>query len=657
MATPQWQPGKLYPPGSLVVPRSALPPGGANPVDDGGFESGTLDDWDYVTVGGTAVASVASSHAHTGAYAFYWPGAPGSGSEGGTECIATSKDVQPCDPGLLVTVSGWFKYNTTGDINGSRAQMRIQFYDSGMNPLPPVMGTLIKGDSNNNKYRNSTASAVAPSNAAFVAAQFWVTGRGGKGHVYADDISWNYSTPEPTPGLMYKATQAAAGYSGTTEPNWPPTLGDEVIDNEVIWEGVLMSRVVWQASPILKTGATEPAWPTTIGDTVADNTIAWSASDPRVTDENCPNTKVVCIAKFKVFAGAGDIVRYSATLDPTDWTSEKNAGYIGTGMNQNSANEVSVLNLYRADLMVMNATTFQRWQIDPDPALMDMLDTMEGIGSRYHLACVPVANDLFYLANKGVRTIGVTGATKNMAAGDVGLPVDDIIKELLADLRARNLAGDNEEPLGLYWPSSGQYWLSFNRIVPDSGGDDPGGPIYLCPSLEAGDEYAEVMVYTVAQTGQVGAWSRYVFPYRIDDWAQEGDDLYVRDGDTVYRIGEDVGACDAYEEGDGVTGLPFNGLIQWPWLDSGAPGLDKQMECFEVVGEGRGWFEFGYDQTAPGYFTTPYQVEPDTLPGTPVPMPLNAPSYSVRVRYDGWNPATGEGNKSWSLNAISMQFT
>src|SRR5690606_13931465 len=145
------------------------------------------------------------------------------------------------------------------------------------------------------------------------------------------------------------------------------------------WEAVSVSRLVWEAHPVLKSGGTEPSWPTTIGGAVPDNTISWVGIDPIIQDDNCPHSKVVVIAKFKVFAGDKDIVRYSATANPTDWTTEKDAGYLGTGVQQNSANHVAAMSLYRANLLPMNATTLQQWAIDPDPSLMDLLDTIDGI--------------------------------------------------------------------------------------------------------------------------------------------------------------------------------------------------------------------------------------------------------------------------------------
>src|SRR5690606_32652024 len=373
------------------------------------------------------------------------------------------------------------------------------------------------------------------------------------------------------------------------------------------------------------------------------------------TDPNCPRSKVVVIAKFKVFAGDKDIVRYSATANPADWTSEKDAGFLGTGVQQNGANHVAAMGLYRGNLIPMNATTAQQWFIDPDPALMDLLDTLDGIGSIWHLAMTQVGDDLLYLSNQGVRSLGVTGQSNNLRSGDVGMPVDPIVKALTRELVERNMAGANEQPISTYWPSMGEYWLCFNRIA---GGDDSDERV-ACPTLDEGDRYAEVMVYSMSQVGQVGAWSRYIFPFAIDAWTQEGDDLYVRDGDTVYRISDEIGACDKFVPAGTETpaeGVPFNAVIQWPWLDLDAPGADKQVEAFDIVGYGRAKVEIGYAQAVPGYFTAPYDVDPVPLPGTPVPIPVTAPSISVRIRYDGWDPVTDERNKDWGFNAFALYY-
>lgn len=464
MAIPVWQPSTLYPTGYIVRSTADLVGGAQNPVDDGGFESGTLDDWSYQVFGGVQTAYVTPTNARTGLYAFYWPGGAGTGNEGGIECLATSDDVQPVNTGLSVTAKGWFRYNTTGDIDGSQARMFLQWYDSSMVPTRQSTGFLIKGRGNNNRWVESVVTDLAKAGDAFVAAQFWVVGRGGRGHVYVDDISWDYVAPDPPEGLVFKAVQPSIGTSDSAEPTWPTVNGVQVIDGTVTWEAIVASRITYRAIPILKSGATEPVWPTTLGESVADNTISWQASTRQVTE--APNSKVVAITSSKVYAADGDIIRYSATVNPLDWRTADDAGYLPSGLNQNGSNDTAVLNIYRSALVSFSSTTFQNWQVDPDPANMSLLDVMEGIGSTWQQAAQPVAKDLFYLSQLGVRTVGISAGANNLVNGDVGMPIDPLVR------MAMKVATENgQDAIGLYYPSLGQYWLTF--------GDWPPAELYI----------------------------------------------------------------------------------------------------------------------------------------------------------------------------------
>lgn len=649
MATPKWEPGKLYPPGSLVVPRTTLPPGPVQ-VSNGGFDT-DADDWvlNEYHVDATLEWSATGGYQSAGCIRFTCVNNPIPTGEG----LLATDALFPVKPGQQITAQAMARIISSPGNNGG-CRVFLIWYDQDGNIISSSPGANALNDVGG--YRIISCTASAPLNAVGVRPSVSFNGGiGGVTEILLDNFSWNYVSPGGA-GLQYRAVQSEAGFSGSSEPLWPPTLGQQVTDNEVIWEAVSISRLVWEAEPILKSGLVEPSWPSNIGDAVVDNTISWVASDPIIADPNCPRSKVVVIAKFKVFAGDKDIVRYSATANPADWTSEKDAGFLGTGVQQNGANHVAAMGLYRGNLIPMNATTAQQWFIDPDPALMDLLDTLDGIGSIWHLAMTPVGDDLLYLSNQGVRSLGVTGQSNNLRSGDVGMPVDPIVKALTRELVERNIAGENEQPISTYWPSMGEYWLCFNRIA---GGDDSDERV-ACPTLNEGDRYAEVMVYSMSQVGQVGAWSRYIFPFAIDAWTQEGDDLYVRDGDTVYRISDEIGACDKFVPADGeapAEGVPFNAVIQWPWLDLDAPGSDKQVEAFDIVGYGRAKVEIGYDQAEPGYFTPPYEVDPDTLRGTPVPIPVTAPSISVRIRYDGWDPVADEGNKDWGFNAFALYYT
>src|SRR5690606_3282256 len=108
------------------------------------------------------------------------------------------------------------------------------------------------------------------------------------------------------------------------------------------------------------------------------------------------------IAASKVFCADDDIVRYSATVNPLDWSSSDDAGYLPTGLQNYGANPVEAMGLYRGNLVVFNAEAFQLWQVDEDPASMALLDALP-MGSTQHHAMAPVSNDLFFLASQGVR--------------------------------------------------------------------------------------------------------------------------------------------------------------------------------------------------------------------------------------------------------------
>ncbi len=489
----------------------------------------------------------------------------------------------------------------------------------GLVPIPPSPGEQVRvKDSGTRNWRKSSVTAAAPAQAAYVRLAAFLNGATNS-IIHVDDFAWHYQSPNLA--LMYRAVQPATGYSDTTEPAWPGQLGEQVIDNEVIWEAISIARVVYEARPLLRSGATEPAWPTADGDRVLDGTISWEATSSRVQDPNCPNSKVVAIAASKVFAADGDIIRFSATVNPTDWTSENNAGYLASGLQQANSNDMTVLNQYRGDLVAFNPNCFQNWQVDPDPELMALLDQMDGIGSSWQQAAQPVANDLIYLSQLGVRSVGRAAGTESLAAGDIGMPVDPLVQEAIAAALAVGI-----EPVSTYYPSAGQYWLAF-----------PGYPV-------AG----ETLCFVVSLTGGSPKWSRYLFPFAIESFAQLGDDLYIRNGDQISIVSESVATDDVLENGDppSVEAVPFPGVVWWPWLDMGRPGVTKMMEGVDVVGSGSPSLSIGYDQRNITAFTAPYAIPADTVPGGIIPFPVSAPSISVRLDF--------AGGQKWSLQAVGL---
>lgn len=147
----------------------------------------------------------------------------------------------------------------------------------------------------------------------------------------------------------------------------------------------------------------------------------------------------------------------------------------------------------------------------------------------------------------------------------------------------------------------------------------------------------EGWIYTMNSVGGVGAWSRYTFPWRVEATALLGETLYLRAGNSVYRVSEDA-TTDA--------GTAIVGTVQWPWLDFGVPSVTKRLEGIDVVGTGtQPSVQVGYDQRAIESFTPGYTIPADTLPGMVIPLPVAAPSLSMRLTYNGG---------AWSLQSVTL---
>lgn len=445
---PTWQAGTTYAPGALVVPSSSPAVAQVQPAN-AGFEAGTLSGW---TTGDPSHWTISTVGPYQGTYCVRITGAAL------TSMQSTTKPTIRVGDTISVSVMARITNAGTDD---AHFQAVLQWLDGSGNLLPGA-GGYIPGNEVQGVggfWVASTASGVAPAGAAGFNISLSANPGTHGSVIDVDSASYTYATAAPSAGLVYKATQAAPGKSGASEPVWP-AAGSSVTDNQVTWLGEYATRLIWQASPILQSGTAEPTWPTQVGAVVHDGTIDWTARSAQITDPNCPQSKIVAIGAGKVFAADNDIVRYSATVNPLDWSAANDAGYLPTGLQTYGSNPVAAMGLYRSNLVVYNAEGFQMWQLDPDPANIALLDALP-VASTHNRALAPTANDLFFLSSQGVRSMGISSAGVNLEAGDVGMPIDVLVKD---SLRVANANGN--DIVSTYVPSLGQYMVAFPNYPP-----------------------------------------------------------------------------------------------------------------------------------------------------------------------------------------------
>lgn len=127
------------------------------------------------------------------------------------------------------------------------------------------------------------------------------------------------------------------------------------------------------------------------------------------------------------------------------------------------------------------------------------------------------------------------------------------------------------------------------------------------------------------QGSSKGRWSHYRFPFVIEHFSHLRDSLYLRHGDTVSKVVEN----EKYDDG-----LDWDSVIQWQYLDFGSTGKDKMMMGFDNTGLGIASIEVGYNQRDLTRFTEPFDIPDDTEPGQIIPLPVTAPSLSIKLTYN-----------------------
>lgn len=424
---------------------------------------------------------------------------------------------------------------------------------------------------------------------------------------------------------MYKCTASVGALkTGLVEPVWTDTITGTHTDGGITWECVAANYIEWSARHIYKTNVTEPTWPTTPTTTVVDaypitgGAVTWKCRAPAIIDTNCPQSTIAFPMSQKVFSPGNaaddenDVVRYCATNAPKDWTTPDDAGFLPTGQHSPASVDVTAIGEYRGRMVVWTPSTAQIWTTDPDPAEMSLFDSIDGIGVNVQNGHAGVAGDLFFCSPLGIRTLSVAAGSTNLAAGDVGTGIDELVRGALVS---------GYTPIACYYPGAGQYWAIF-----------PGATT------------SEVYVYSIPEQGKRGSWSRYVFPWVVTDTTQLDGLLYLRAGDVMYRV-------DETKVGDEITAgvvTGFEGRVRWPYLDLGTPGANKMLHSIDISAIGQATVSIAYDPNNGGAATTPYAIGSDTIYGTRVPIGVAAPQMSVRL---AWPASNGT---IWQLNMLDL---
>jgi hypothetical protein len=350
----------------------------------------------------------------------------------------------------------------------------------------------------------------------------------------------------------------------------------------------------------------------------------------------------------KVYALAGATAYFSAEELPTTWNDPTAAGNSFITMTNFYATPETLAACapYQGSLLFVSRRTVQVWHTDPDPANYAPVQILPNIGTVAGLSVQPVGDmDVYMLADNGVRSVRVRDASNNAIIADVGTPIDQILKPLLASLTTSQKAA----ACGAVDPADNRYWV----YVPTPSGAAgsiytfsyfPGAsiaawgtyaPTYQAAVLAPALNYSgSTVTYTGLTVGQRYAWLPGANEVSITNGTQvlKAEGAFVATATTATVTGNAatatytgalsqttsfvptkfltyqgqvwVRAGNALYQYGGASNQAYDNCgVSWtsPYIDGGSPGTRKQFESIDAAFQGSWAISASADYTAGAY--------------------------------------------------------
>ena len=330
---------------------------------------------------------------------------------------------------------------------------------------------------------------------------------------------------------------------------------------------------------------------------------------------DAPQSASVTKAASRVFSSAGDVVKYCAAGAARDWTTASDAGFLPSGLQQDTKTDATGVGTFQDSLAVFYPESIQVWSVAVDPSANAIKKRIYGVGTEVPESQAGFASDLAFLSPFGFRSMTVSQTSDRIDDTDLGVPVDPLVVADLAAYKAD--PSTSKQPLfGCWIPQLGQYWA----VIPTASG-------------------SKVWAYSYSRSSKLACWSEYTFPINITGITTLRGTVYVRDADNIYKI-------DAASFTD--AGTPIGVEVQMAFQDAKLPGVSKQFFGADLVVAGSADFSLLYDPRDLEKESIPQTLSGDTRPGDLVPVEIVATSVAPVFRH--------AADEAFELASISLYF-
>lgn len=331
-----------------------------------------------------------------------------------------------------------------------------------------------------------------------------------------------------------------------------------------------------------------------------------------VTDANCPHGRSATKAASRIFAIGGEVVRFCAVGAARDWTTASDAGFLSTGLQQDSKASCTAVGTFDDALVVMFSDGLQIWDVKEDPAANQIRRKLFVAGTDHPFSMAAFYRDLVFASPYGVRSIAVQENVDRMDESDIGVPID----KLTIPAQVTHEAGTTLDVRGIWIQQFGQYWLLY-----DAGG------------------YTRAFVYSFSRSAKLTCWSEYTFAELITGIAGIGGKVYARTAEALYELDADFYTDD---------GALIDVDVQMAFQDAKLPGVEKLFYGSDFVFTGTADVSYLYDPRDTSKETNAQTISGDTRQDGLTPVELTAAAIAPRFRHSA--------NEAFELDLCTLYY-
>ncbi len=283
--------------------------------------------------------------------------------------------------------------------------------------------------------------------------------------------------------------------------------------------------------------------------------------------------KTALTFKTKIYSVIDSMMHFCGVNGPTIWDRENNdtpgAGFINMAAQDEGSETLFAAAVYQGNLAVFARSAIQIWSVSADDAANTFLQVVKNTGTRSRRGVASYGNnDVFYLADSGIRSIRARDSSNAAYVSDVGTPIDPLVTDYLSGLSDTVI----EDAVAVLEPIDDRFWLAVGT---------------------------RIFVFSYFPGSKISAWSYYDLAddigAAITAFARVDEKIYARSGDKIYLYGGAAGTTYPSASEIAVT-------VELPFLTAGTPGTVKNIE--------------GFDAALTGQWTVVLQVDPTNTSAT-----------------------------------------